>query len=72
MNMWYKRLDAKYNISLGKTLIGLSDSRQLAHLAALDLPYLEDYEAEGINQCLTEGLCDILHDLVSDEAGTLC
>ena len=68
MSMWYRRMDAKYKISLGKTLIGLSNTRELAKLATLDLPYLEDYK-EDINQCLTKGLCDNLPNLASDRAG---
>ena len=61
MKVFYKHLDAKYNISLGKSLIGFSNTRQLEELAALDLPYLEDYR-EDINQCLNEGRCDNLPD----------
>ena len=57
--MFYKQLDA--NISLGKTLIGLSNTRQLEQLAALELPYLEGYR-EDINLCLNEGRCDNLPD----------
>lgn len=55
MKVFYKHLDAKYNISLGKSLIGFSNTRQLEELAALDLPYLEDYR-EDINQCLNESV----------------
>ena len=59
LSMWYKRLDERYNISLGKTIVGLSGNDQLAQLSALDLPYLEDYK-QSISQCLEGGLCDLV------------
>ena len=70
LSMWYKRLDERYNISLGKTIVGLSGTDQLTQLSALDLPYLEDYK-QSISQCLEEGLCDSLTDLVSSREGNV-
>ena len=70
LSMWYKRLDERYNISLGKTIVGLSGTDQLAQLSALDLPYLEDYK-QSISRCLEGGLCDSLTDVVSSREGNV-
>ena len=47
MNMWhnylYKELDARYNFSLGPSVIALSTTEQLVELAKLDPPYLREY-----------------------------
>ena len=47
MNMWhnymYKELDARYNFSLGPSVIALSTTEQLVELAKLDPPYLQEY-----------------------------
>ena len=47
INLWYKELDARYNLSLGPTVIALSTSEQLDQLAKFDLPYLTEY-----NECV--------------------
>ena len=47
MHMWhnylYKELDARYNFSLGPSVIALSTTEQLVELAKLDPPYLREY-----------------------------
>ena len=47
MHMWhnylYKKLDARYNFSLGASVIALSTTEQLVELAKLDPPYLREY-----------------------------
>ena len=55
LNMWYKELDARYNFSLGPTVIALSNKKQLEELANLDPPYMEDYkdclDSQGKTTC---------------------
>ena len=44
INMWYERLDKRYNFSLGPAIIGLMTSDNLVELTELDPPYLmKDY-----------------------------
>ena len=43
--MWYDRLDKMYNFSLGSNILGLMTTENLAQLATLDPPYLENYKA---------------------------
>ena len=43
INMWYKRLDERYNFSLGPTILPLLTTENLTQLAALDPPYLKNY-----------------------------
>ena len=47
MNMWhnflYKELEARYNFSLGPSVIALSTTEQLVELAKLDPPYLREF-----------------------------
>ena len=45
INMWYKRLDERYNFSLGPVILPLLTSDNLTQLAALDPPYLKNYNA---------------------------
>ena len=45
INMWYERLDERYNFSLGPNIVPLLTSDNLAHLASLDPPYLKDHKA---------------------------
>ena len=40
INMWYKELDARYNFSVGPTVVALSTSEQLQELDKLDPPYM--------------------------------
>ena len=42
INMWYERLDMRYNFSLGPTIFGLMTSDSLKQLALLEPPYLKD------------------------------
>ena len=44
INMWYQRLDVRYNVSLGPNVLGLLTSENLTQLTALDPPYLYDSE----------------------------
>ena len=45
IDMWYERLDERYNFSLGPAILPLLTSKNLTQLAALDLPYLKNYNA---------------------------
>ena len=51
-NMWYKRLDERYNFSLGPAIIGLMTSNSLKELISLESPFLKDYNAFNIDQRL--------------------
>ena len=44
INMWYQRLDERYNVSLGPHVLGLLTSENLTQLTALDPPYLYNFE----------------------------
>ena len=44
INMWYDRLDARYNFSLGTSILGLMSTDQLNQMGQLDPPYLKDYK----------------------------
>ena len=45
INMWYERLEERYNFSLGPAIIGLMTSDNLMELSKLDPPYLmKDYK----------------------------
>merc|ERR1712115_137664 len=41
INMWYQRLDQRYNFSLGPNILPLMTTNTLIQLAALDLPFLK-------------------------------
>ena len=45
INMWYKRLDARYNFSLGPVLLPLLKTDNMAQLAELDPPYLKGFKS---------------------------
>ena len=42
INMWYKRLDQRYNFSLGPAILPMLTTDNLMHLTMLDPPYLVD------------------------------
>ena len=44
INMWYQRLDERYNFSLGSAVLPLMATDNLAELANLEPPYLEGYK----------------------------
>ena len=44
VNMWYERLDKRYNFSLGPVVLPLLASDNLTQLASLEPPYLMDYK----------------------------
>ena len=44
INMWYERLDKRYNFSLGPAILPMLTSATLLELSKLDPPYLKDYE----------------------------
>ena len=46
VNMWYKRLEARYNFSLGPSILGLLTSDKLAELVSLHPPYLDEHKIE--------------------------
>ena len=43
INMWYQRLDKRYNFSLGPAILPMLTSATLLDLSKLDPPYLKDY-----------------------------
>ena len=45
INMWYDRLDKRYNLSLGPVILPLMKTDNLTQLAKLDPPYLKDFKA---------------------------
>ena len=47
INMWYKRLDERYNFSLGSNVLPLLTTDNLTTLAGLNPPYLSDYNANS-------------------------
>ena len=48
INMWYERLDERYNFSLGSNILPLMTTDNLEQLETLDPPYMNDLKA-GIN-----------------------
>ena len=48
INNWYRYLDGKFNVSLGPAILNLFTSEELAKLAALDSPFIDDKE----NHCI--------------------
>ena len=43
INMWYQRLDERYNFSLGPNILHLMTTDSLTHLTDLDPPFLKDH-----------------------------
>ena len=43
VNMWYERMNQKYNFSVGPVLFPLLTSDNLEQIAKLDPPYLKGY-----------------------------
>ena len=56
MNMWYERLDKRYNFSLGSNIFPLLTAESLALLTTLDLPYLKEYK-KPIHNCFNDTEC---------------
>ena len=48
VNMWYERLDKRYNFSLGPVVLPLLPSDNLTRLKILEPPYLKDYKHENM------------------------
>ena len=44
INMWYQRLDERYNFSLGSVLLPLLNSKGLAELEMLEPPFMKDVD----------------------------
>ena len=44
INMWYQRLDERYNFSLGEAILPLMTTDSLIKLATLDPPFLQNRE----------------------------
>ena len=63
INMWYKRLDMRYNFSLGPNLLPLLTTDSLTLLANLDPPYLNEYN-KPIQDCLNYKECDNMARLI--------
>ena len=59
INMWYDRLGERFNFSLGKAILGLSDTEELRQIAALEPPYLGELKND-IDMCLGPQGCDNL------------
>ena len=52
INMWYQRLDERFNFSLGPIIFPLMTTAQLTQLAVLNFPLLQKYEGtKGIGHC---------------------
>ena len=47
INMWYERLDERYNFSLGSNILPLLTTDNLNQLMRLDPPYMKDYNTSG-------------------------
>ena len=47
INMWYDRLNVRYNFSLGPSILGMMSTEQLKQMAQLDPPYLKDYKDDS-------------------------
>ena len=45
INMWYERLDKRYNFSLGSVILPLLKTDNMTQLAKLDPPYMKDFNA---------------------------
>ena len=45
INLWYERLDTRYNFSLGPVVLPLLKTDNLIQLAKLEPPYLKDFKA---------------------------
>ena len=45
INMWYERLDKRYNFSLGPVVLPLLKTDTLTQLVKLDPPYMKDFKA---------------------------
>ena len=45
INMWYERLDERYNFSLGSNILPLMTTDNLEQLAALDPPFMKEMKA---------------------------
>ena len=43
INMWYQRLDERYNFALGAAILPLMTTDSLTQLEALDSPFLQGY-----------------------------
>ena len=52
INMWYQRLDERYNFSLGTNILPLMTTDDLTQLEALDPPFLRNYNDAQSNNAL--------------------
>ena len=43
VNMWYQRLEERYNFSLGPNILPMLSSNELDQLTSFDPPYLKEY-----------------------------
>ena len=53
INMWYQRLDERYNFSLGPNILPLMTTDSLTQLEALDLPFMRNYNDTQQNNAST-------------------
>ena len=47
INMWYQRLDERYNFSLGPNILPLMTTKDLSELEGLDPPFLRHFNGIG-------------------------
>ena len=47
INMWYQRLDERYNFSLGPNILPLMTTDSLTQLESLDPPFLRNYNNDA-------------------------
>ena len=59
INMWYKRLDKRFNFSLGPAILPLLTSDNLTQLAALDPPYMKNNDT-SIHKVSTDNVSNLL------------
>ena len=50
INMWYERLDERYNFSLASKILPLLTTNDVEQLEALDPPYMTEYKQDITKQ----------------------
>ena len=56
VNMWYQRLDERYNFSLKSNILPLMTTDSLTQLVALDPPFMQDYQGSQDNMFAIAGI----------------
>ena len=65
VNMWYERLDERYNFSLGSNILSLLTSNDLEQLEALEPPYLKHHQGFN-NELIMSSLFGKLNHILSE------